>query len=71
MSHASPSSTPMVLDASDDEPASMDVETDRPVREPVDRACLCCGSTFPSEWAGERVCRRCKGSNAWRTGSSL
>lgn len=32
------------------------------------RKCLMCGSRFPSEWAGERVCRKCKSSAAWRRG---
>lgn len=34
------------------------------------RQCLFCGSTFESRWIGERVCRRCKESAAWREGSS-
>lgn len=33
-----------------------------------DRQCLKCKATFQSEWSGERVCRRCKGTNAWRNG---
>lgn len=32
------------------------------------RQCLMCGQPFPSEWAGERVCRSCKSTAAWRTG---
>ena len=32
------------------------------------RQCLKCRNDFPSEWAGERVCSRCKSSNAWRFG---
>jgi len=32
------------------------------------RQCLKCRNDFPSEWAGERVCSRCKSSNAWRYG---
>jgi hypothetical protein len=32
------------------------------------RRCLVCGQSFPSEWAGERVCRKCKSTVAWRTG---
>lgn len=40
-----------------------------PQRDTVkDRKCLKCKATFQSEWAGERVCRRCKGTNAWRNG---
>jgi hypothetical protein len=33
-----------------------------------ERMCLSCGSMFDSAWRGERVCPRCKGSSAWRTG---
>lgn len=32
------------------------------------RKCLMCGETFKSEWAGERVCKSCKSTSAWRTG---
>jgi hypothetical protein len=32
------------------------------------RKCLICRSPFPSAWAGERICRRCKSSAAWRSG---
>ncbi len=32
------------------------------------RQCLMCGESFTSEWAGERVCRHCKSTSAWRTG---
>lgn len=35
------------------------------------RACLSCSTTFDSEWAGERVCPRCKGSSKWRNGSGM
>ena len=34
------------------------------------RQCLMCGDKFESAWAGERICRRCRGSKAWRTGDS-
>jgi hypothetical protein len=33
------------------------------------RNCLVCKSPFPSAWAGERVCRRCKSTSAWRGGA--
>lgn len=36
--------------------------------EAKERDCLKCGERFASEWAGDRVCGRCKGSIAWRTG---
>ena len=32
------------------------------------RTCLTCGRSFTSEWAGERICRRCKSSSTWRQG---
>ena len=32
------------------------------------RRCLRCGERFPSEWAGERICRKCKSTVAWRRG---
>lgn len=35
------------------------------------RACLRCGTAFESEWAGERICTRCKGSSTWRRGLPL
>jgi hypothetical protein len=33
---------------------------------PKERQCLRCNTLFWSEGFGERVCRRCKGLNAWR-----
>jgi hypothetical protein len=33
------------------------------------RKCLICRSPFPSAWAGERICRRCKNTSAWRSGA--
>ena len=41
--------------------------TDTPKR----RQCLRCQAEFRSEWAGERICARCKSSNAWRSGMPL
>jgi hypothetical protein len=32
------------------------------------RKCLMCEEPFLSEWAGERVCRKCKSSKSWRMG---
>ncbi len=34
------------------------------------RSCLVCRESFPSEWAGERICRKCKSTAAWRSGVS-
>lgn len=31
------------------------------------RRCLMCGQSFQSEWAGERVCKKCKSTTAWRS----
>lgn len=33
---------------------------------PKPRLCLHCGKKFESAWAGERVCKRCKGTADWR-----
>ena len=32
------------------------------------RKCLLCSTNFESEWAGERVCKKCKATAAWRQG---
>jgi Zn finger protein HypA/HybF involved in hydrogenase expression len=32
------------------------------------RRCLMCLEHFVSEWAGQRVCPRCKSTAAWRAG---
>ncbi|MCW9036081.1 MAG: hypothetical protein OQJ97_17810 [Rhodospirillales bacterium] len=32
------------------------------------RPCLRCHEIFESEWAGERICRRCKTSSSWQNG---
>jgi len=32
------------------------------------RPCLKCRVEFESQWSGERLCKRCKSSKAWRTG---
>jgi hypothetical protein len=37
--------------------------------EPKMRNCLVCRTAFQSAWAGERVCRRCKATSAWRGGA--
>ena len=31
------------------------------------RKCLICRDPFPSAWAGERVCRKCKSTSTWRS----
>lgn len=32
------------------------------------RRCLMCHNRFESSWPGERVCKRCKSTAAWREG---
>lgn len=34
--------------------------------QPQVRPCLRCQATFTSTWSGERICAKCKASNAWR-----
>jgi hypothetical protein len=36
--------------------------------EPKTRKCLKCRDEFLSSWPGERICRTCKSSSAWREG---
>lgn len=36
--------------------------------KPRKRKCLTCREPFESEWSGNRVCKRCKASAAWRQG---
>lgn len=31
------------------------------------RKCMICRDAFPSAWAGERVCRKCKSTSTWRS----
>jgi len=38
---------------------------------PQERKCLRCETSFWSEGFGERICRRCKGLNAWRSAVSV
>ena len=54
------------------EPSRTVVMSDEPSRDaPRVRRCLRCNSDFPSAWNGERICKRCKGTRAWRDGVSL
>jgi hypothetical protein len=49
--------------------SSQNDQLEEPVAAPPrTRACLRCRSDFESEWAGERICKRCKGTAAWREG---
>jgi len=38
--------------------------------DPKVRNCLSCLRPFTSEWAGERICPKCKHSSSWRSGSA-
>jgi hypothetical protein len=49
--------------------ADAEESTNRTLKR-LERTCLSCKTTFDSAWAGERICVRCKGSSAWRTGAS-
>ena len=33
------------------------------------RRCLSCGNPFESEWVGNRVCKKCKDTTAWKSGN--
>ncbi|MEM7224665.1 MAG: hypothetical protein AAF495_16925 [Pseudomonadota bacterium] len=33
------------------------------------RLCLMCRDSFKSTWSGDRVCRKCKATSTWRSGS--
>ena len=37
---------------------------------PKVRNCLACRQPFPSAWAGERICPKCKSSSSWRSGTA-
>ena len=34
---------------------------------PKIRKCLRCSAEFESAWSGERICKRCKSSNSWKS----
>jgi hypothetical protein len=61
------------FDLDDDETRlSGNDENSNPSRDHSDRAkmraCLVCKRQFLSAWAGERICRQCKSTSAWRGG---
>jgi len=37
--------------------------------KPKVRKCLACATDFESAWSGERICKRCKSSNRWKSGA--
>lgn len=52
------------------EPPELETPTGRPAGDvPKLRQCLRCSAEFESEWSGERICRRCKSSATWRSGT--
>lgn len=51
----------------DNSPDDLDVSLHRPQM----RKCLRCRSSFESAWNGERICRRCKNSGAWKNGVQI
>jgi hypothetical protein len=44
-----------------------DIDARRDVEK--ERKCLICKTAFASAWSGERICRRCKSTSAWRGGA--
>jgi hypothetical protein len=40
----------------------------RPDRKAKRRLCLRCQTPFDSQWAGERICKRCKSHAGWSYG---
>jgi len=34
------------------------------------RQCLMCRDKFTSAWSGERICKRCRSTAAWREGGN-
>jgi hypothetical protein len=55
--------------ARESDPASPPERRDEDVAR--ERACLRCRVAFQSAWSGERICRRCKASHGWRSGTGL
>lgn len=46
------------------EPSKATKNTSKP------RTCMMCKTAFDSYWAGERICKRCRSSAAWKEGGS-
>jgi hypothetical protein len=51
-----------------DRPYNKETITETKELELKPRVCLMCRKSFESEWAGERVCRKCKSTETWRRG---
>jgi hypothetical protein len=53
-------------------PPPTEMPADQPAKDVNrQRDCLRCGDSFESEWAGVRICPRCKRSKAWQSGVSI
>ena len=50
---------------------TLDGQPPAPRDIPAERPCLRCKAPFPSTGFGDRVCKRCKGSNAWRIAAAV
>jgi len=50
--------------------AEAEIETDHigHAEQAMGRSCLICHTQFLSSWTGERVCKKCKSSSAWKQG---
>jgi hypothetical protein len=48
--------------------SDLELEERRPPEQPKLRSCLSCQDKFVSAWSGERICKRCRSSAAWRNG---
>lgn len=57
----------MDANLNDDDLLGMEAEENRAAQAKM-RHCLRCRTPFMSEWAGERICRKCKSTMAWRQG---
>ena len=45
-----------------------DSNTTQPTARAASRTCLMCGDKFPSSGTHNRICKRCKSTQAWREG---
>lgn len=46
----------------------LDIGQRNPEDKPKVRSCLLCKDKFESQWSGERICKRCKNTAAWKSG---
>lgn len=50
-------------------PPTKPAEVEEPKLDIKMRRCLMCTRNFESEWAGERICRKCKSTSTWKSGA--